>query len=88
MPPVGESDMGLFSLSPDAYFDLLPQFGREAAQAASTHERNFLPFLPWLVQRGESVLTFAATNEMEAVGINTPDDRRRVELYLRGLEGG
>ena len=52
MPPVGESDMGLFSLSPDAYFNLLPQFGREATQATSTRERNFLPFLPWLVQRG------------------------------------
>jgi hypothetical protein len=86
MPSVGESDMGLFSLSPDAYFDLLPHFGRETAQAAATHERNFLPFLPWLVRRGASVFTFAATNEMEAVGINTPEDRRRVEAYLRELE--
>jgi bifunctional N-acetylglucosamine-1-phosphate-uridyltransferase/glucosamine-1-phosphate-acetyltransferase GlmU-like protein len=86
MPAVGESDMGLFSLSPDAYFNLLPQFGREATQAASTRERNFLPFLPWLVQRGYPVLTFASTDEMEAVGINTPDDRRRLEVYLRGLE--
>jgi bifunctional UDP-N-acetylglucosamine pyrophosphorylase/glucosamine-1-phosphate N-acetyltransferase len=86
MPPVGETDMGLFSLSPDAYFNLLPQFGREAAQAVSTRERNFLPFLPWLVQRGHSVLTFASTDEMEAIGINTPDDRRRLEAYLRGLE--
>jgi hypothetical protein len=33
------------------------------------------------------VLTFAATNEMEAVGINTPDDRQRLETYLRELEG-
>jgi bifunctional UDP-N-acetylglucosamine pyrophosphorylase / glucosamine-1-phosphate N-acetyltransferase len=86
MPAVGESDMGLFSLSPDAYFDLLPQFGREATEAASTRERNFLPFLPWLVQRGHAVLTFASTNEMEAIGINTPDDRRRLEAYLRELE--
>jgi bifunctional UDP-N-acetylglucosamine pyrophosphorylase/glucosamine-1-phosphate N-acetyltransferase len=86
MPPVGESDMGLFSLSPDAYFTLLPQFGREAAQATSTRERNFLPFLPWLAQRGHSVLTFASTNELEAIGINTPDDRRRLETYLRDLE--
>src|SRR5688572_21567612 len=30
MPAVGESDMGLFSLSPDAYFGLLPQFSTEA----------------------------------------------------------
>jgi len=86
MPPVGESDMGLFSLSPDAYFNLLPQFGREATRATSTRERNFLPFLPWLVQHGQSVLTFASTDEMEAIGINTPDDRRRLEAYLRQLE--
>jgi|SRR5688572_28489548 bifunctional N-acetylglucosamine-1-phosphate-uridyltransferase/glucosamine-1-phosphate-acetyltransferase GlmU-like protein len=86
MPEIGESDMGLFSLSPDAYFNLLPQFGREATQATSTHERNFLPFLPWLVQRGRSVLTFPSTHEIEAIGINTPDDRRRLEAYLRGLE--
>jgi bifunctional UDP-N-acetylglucosamine pyrophosphorylase/glucosamine-1-phosphate N-acetyltransferase len=86
MPEVGESDMGLFSLSPDAYFTLLPQFGDETAQAASTRERNFLPFLPWLVQRGHSVLTFPSTNELEAIGVNTPDDRRRLETYLRDLE--
>jgi len=86
MPEIGESDMGLFSLSPDAYFNLLPQFAREAIQAASTRERNFLPFLPWLVQRGHSVLTFPSTHEIEAIGINTPDDRRRLEAYLRELE--
>jgi bifunctional N-acetylglucosamine-1-phosphate-uridyltransferase/glucosamine-1-phosphate-acetyltransferase GlmU-like protein len=86
MPPVGESDMGLFSLSADAYFNLLPRFGREATQAASTRERNFLPFLPWLAQRGHAVLTFPSTDEMEAIGINTPNDRRRLEAYLRQLE--
>jgi bifunctional UDP-N-acetylglucosamine pyrophosphorylase / glucosamine-1-phosphate N-acetyltransferase len=86
MPPVGETDMGLFSLSPDAYFNLLPQFGREATQSTSTRERNFLPFLPWLVRRGHSVLTFASTYELEAIGVNTPDDRRRLEAYLRELE--
>jgi bifunctional N-acetylglucosamine-1-phosphate-uridyltransferase/glucosamine-1-phosphate-acetyltransferase GlmU-like protein len=86
MPPVGESDMGLFSLSAHAYLDLLPQFGRETGQATATRERNFLPFLPWLVRHGHSVLTFPSTNEIEAVGINTPDDRRTLETYLRGLE--
>jgi bifunctional UDP-N-acetylglucosamine pyrophosphorylase/glucosamine-1-phosphate N-acetyltransferase len=86
MPAVGESDIGLFSLSPDAYFNLLPQFSSNATQATATRERNFLPFLPWLVERGHSVVTFPATNELEAVGINTPDDRRRLEAYLRELE--
>lgn len=86
MPPLGETDMGLFSLSPDAYFNLLPQFGLEAAQASETRERNFLPFLPWLVRHGHSVRTFPSVNELEAIGINTPDDRRRLEAYLRTLE--
>ena len=86
MPAVGESDMGLFSLSSEAFLNLLPQFGREAGQSAATRERNFLPFLPWLVRRGHSVVTFPSTNELEAIGINTPDDRLRLEAYLRELE--
>ena len=86
MPAEGESDMGLFSLSPDAYFTLLPQFGRETTVSSSTRERNFLPFMPWLVDRGHDVMTFPATNELEAIGVNTPDDRRRLETYLRSLE--
>ena len=86
MPTVGESDMGLFSLSPDAYFNLLPRFGLEAAQASKTRERNFLPFVPWLVRHGHSVRTFPSVNELEAIGINTPDDRLRLEAYLRTLE--
>lgn len=86
MPPAGESDMGLFSLSPEAYYELLPEFGRHAVQASATRERNFLPFLPWLVQRGHPVLTFPSTSELEAIGINTPDDRQRLEAYLRDLD--
>lgn len=86
MPPVGESDTGLFSLSADAYFNLLPEFGRETTLAAATRERNFLPFMPWLAQRGHSVLTFPSTNELEAIGVNTPGDRSRLEAYLRDLE--
>ncbi len=86
MPPVGESDMGLFSLSPDAYFHLLPEFGRETTQARGTQERNFLPFVPWLASRGRTVLTFPSTNGMEAIGVNTPEDRRRLEAYLKELE--
>jgi bifunctional UDP-N-acetylglucosamine pyrophosphorylase/glucosamine-1-phosphate N-acetyltransferase len=86
MPSVGESDMGLFSLSPGAFFNQLPRFGRETAQARGTRERNFLPFLPWLTGHGQAVMTFASTNDMEAIGINTPEDRRRLEGYLRELE--
>ena len=45
MPAVGESDMGLFSLSPDAYFNLLPQFGREA-DAGDSHAREKFSAVP------------------------------------------
>jgi bifunctional UDP-N-acetylglucosamine pyrophosphorylase / glucosamine-1-phosphate N-acetyltransferase len=86
MPTIGESDMGLFSLSREAYFEWLPEFGLEATQASATRERNFLPFIPWLIRRGHTVVTFPSANELEAIGINTPDDRRRLETYLRTLE--
>ena len=86
MPEVGESDMGLFSLSPAAFFNALPVFGREATSAAATHERNFLPFMPWLAARGGHVLTFPSTSEVEAIGVNTPDDLNRVEQYLREID--
>jgi len=83
MPPVGESDMGLFSLSRDAYFEQLPRFAQTAGSAPGTRERNFLPFIPWLVRNGGHVRTFPCRDEQEAVGINTAEDRAQVERYLR-----
>ena len=47
-------------------------------------ERNFLPFIPWIA-RTETVTTFPAESQMEAVGINTPQDLVLVEQYLRSL---
>jgi CTP:molybdopterin cytidylyltransferase MocA len=82
MPEDGESDMGLFSLSAGAAFDDLPQFARGATPDAATGERNFLPFIPWISQRGD-VRTIAATHPMEAVGINTPDELAAVSAWLR-----
>ena len=84
MPDVGESDMGLFSLSPSSYFDRLPLYASEVELGGATGERNFLPFIPWLA-RTESVTTFAAEDPMEAIGINTPQDLAAVEQYLRAL---
>ena len=82
MPPVGESDMGLFSFSPDAYFTWLPRYGTEAPLSTATRERNFIPFIPWLEDQGQHVITFPCTDPIEATGINTPEDRRRLEAYL------
>ena len=82
MPARGDSDMGLFSLSADAATIDLPAFASTAAPDRGTGERNFLPFIPWLAKR-RPVVTVEATDDMEAVGINTPEDLVRVEAYLK-----
>jgi len=82
MPDVGESDMGLFHLSFDAYTRLLPAYASEAPHGTGTRERNFLPFIPWLRGRAR-VVTFPGHDAMEAVGINTAEDLERVSAYLR-----
>jgi bifunctional N-acetylglucosamine-1-phosphate-uridyltransferase/glucosamine-1-phosphate-acetyltransferase GlmU-like protein len=84
MPEVGESDMGLFALSRTTYLDRLPAYADQVEIGRTTGERNFLPFIPWLA-RTETIVTFAAENPMEAIGINTPQDLREVEQYLRSL---
>jgi hypothetical protein len=81
MPMVGESDAGLFAFSREAFLDLLPLYARTAAAAARTGERNLVPFIPWLASRRE-IITFPCTADIEAVGINTPEERALVERHL------
>lgn len=85
MPPAGESDMGLFVLSPEAA-RRLPEFAAGAEPGRATGERNFLPVLPWLAAAGLEVRTFPASDDMEAVGVNTPDDLAAIERYLAGRQ--
>lgn len=82
MPKRGESDAGLFALSRRAYLTALPEFAGGAGSSAVTKERNFLPFVPWLAAR-QAVSTFPVIDAMEAVGVNTPDERSAMEAYLR-----
>jgi bifunctional UDP-N-acetylglucosamine pyrophosphorylase/glucosamine-1-phosphate N-acetyltransferase len=82
LPEIGESDMGLFCLSPNTYCELLGDFARDVVRGAGTQERNFLSFIPWLQQRAE-VRTFPACHEIESVGINTSADLQLVGDYLR-----
>ena len=84
MPPAGESDAGLFALSAAA-FDALTRFGAAADVGATTAERNFLPFIPWLA-RTERVVTFESTDPREAIGVNTAEELAAVEAYLRERE--
>lgn len=81
MPAVGESDMGLFAMSAQAYRDWLPQYAGEVEIGHKTGERNFLPFIPWVSARA-TVETFPSHDPIEAVGINTPEELRRIEQYL------
>ena len=81
MPDRGETDMGLFDLSLEAYVRQLPVFARNAATSGGTGERNFLPFIPWLAARA-SVATIVGTASIETVGINTPEELAAVEAYL------
>lgn len=85
MPAEGESDMGLFALAAGAARQL-PAYAALAAPGRGTGERNFLPFLPWLSAQGLVVRTFAARDDAEAIGVNTPDDLASVERYLAGRE--
>lgn len=85
LPPHGESDSGLFCFSREAYVELLAEFSATAPSGAHTGEANFLPFIPWVARR-RSVRTFLLEHEMESVGINTLDDVRQVEGYLRERE--
>jgi bifunctional N-acetylglucosamine-1-phosphate-uridyltransferase/glucosamine-1-phosphate-acetyltransferase GlmU-like protein len=87
MPSVGESDMGLFSLSANTYFDRLVEFAARVEPATRTRERNFLPFISWLSQQGEAIQTFPCRDVEEAIGVNTPDDLRVVERYLARRDG-
>lgn len=82
MPDRGESDMGLFSLSSHAYHNLLESFSKQVMQGATTKERNFLPFIPWVQTHG-TMKSFSACHPMEALGVNTPEDLKKMEHYLR-----
>jgi bifunctional N-acetylglucosamine-1-phosphate-uridyltransferase/glucosamine-1-phosphate-acetyltransferase GlmU-like protein len=82
MPDAGESDAGLFDLSLSAYSTSLPAYAAAPQIGARTRERNFVPFVAWMAERGP-VATVECTESEEAVGINTPDELRYIEEHLR-----
>ncbi|MBI2833498.1 MAG: NTP transferase domain-containing protein [Acidobacteria bacterium] len=81
MPEIGESDMGLFSLSRKAYLQDLARFQVAENAGLQTRQRNFLPFVASESSRGQ-VVSFSAQHEIEAIGINTVDELQRVADYL------
>jgi bifunctional UDP-N-acetylglucosamine pyrophosphorylase/glucosamine-1-phosphate N-acetyltransferase len=81
MPERGETDMGLFDLSRDAYLSDLALFAREPMRPSRTGERNFLPFIPWLASR-RTVETVPGWSAIEVLGINTQADLAAIESHL------
>jgi bifunctional UDP-N-acetylglucosamine pyrophosphorylase/glucosamine-1-phosphate N-acetyltransferase len=81
LPDPGESDIGLFCVTRHAYLELLPRFAAEAVRGQATHERNFLPFIPWVAGK-EGVATFPALDAIESIGINDATDLRRIEEHF------
>ena len=81
MPEIGESDAGCFSFSRQAFLEWLPQYSVSVALGAGTGERNLLPFIPWVAQRGAAV-TFGGLADIETVGVNTPEELLVVEQAL------
>ncbi len=83
MPDIGNNDMGLFSMSLTAFQQLENGFSSSPDLGGETGERNFLPFIPWLAKR-EVVMPMSGTDEMETLGVNTPEDAHLLALLLCG----
>ena len=81
MPATGESDIGLFALTRQAFTHDLQEYSRGVQPAAGTGERNFVPFVPWLARRAR-VVTIPCTDAREAIGINTPEELHVMEQWL------
>ena len=84
MPPEGESDTGFFCFRTDTLRMLLADLRQHPEQTGSaTREFNLLPVIPLAAQQDRVVLTPHIMSIEETVGINSADDARRLESYLR-----
>jgi bifunctional N-acetylglucosamine-1-phosphate-uridyltransferase/glucosamine-1-phosphate-acetyltransferase GlmU-like protein len=84
MPPEGESDTGFFCFRTEALRALLSELRqRPELTGSATREFNLLPVVPLAAQQGRIVLTPRIMSIEETVGINSADDARRLESYLR-----
>jgi bifunctional UDP-N-acetylglucosamine pyrophosphorylase/glucosamine-1-phosphate N-acetyltransferase len=72
--PQGLADVGTFVLSVNGLMPAWQTFLTITAHGSQTGEINFLPFLPFLSANGWQVNTLMVADNLEARGINTPDD--------------
>jgi bifunctional UDP-N-acetylglucosamine pyrophosphorylase/glucosamine-1-phosphate N-acetyltransferase len=84
MPPIGESDCGLFAFDTDRLqevFELEIENGITKSQ--STKEWNFLPMLPQFDREKDSVMGLRLTSIEETIGVNDSNEAAILEAYLR-----
>lgn len=86
MPPVGESDCGLFAFETSRLQQVF-QLEREKgiAYSQALKEWNFLPMLPQFETGDESVKAMRLESLEETVGINDVNDAALLENYFRQL---
>lgn len=72
--PNGYSDVGTFLLGTAGLKAQWDAYLAKASRGAGTGEINFLPFLPFLSNRGWTITPVEVADETEARGINTKDD--------------
>lgn len=70
----GRSDVGVFCASTPGLAAAWDVYAREAPPGRATGERNFLPFLPFLVARGFAFTAVDVRDPDEARGLNTAED--------------
>ena len=70
----GWSDVGTFALSVDGLWSAWQLFLQQVKRGQHTHEINFLPFLPFLVNHGWQLQRITVSDAIEARGLNTPED--------------
>jgi len=72
--PNGFSDVGTFLLGTEGLKPAWDDYLAGVQPGRGTGEINFLPFLPFLSERGWTVTPLEVTDATEARGINTKDD--------------
>lgn len=86
MPAIGESDTGFFCFRTGALRELLAALRLQPEQTGqATKEFNLLPVVPLASSENRVVLTPHIMSIEETVGINSQEDARGLESYLRSF---
>jgi hypothetical protein len=86
MPPIGESDCGVFLVQRADFYERLARYvDSPSDRGALTGEINFLPFLVSEHAGFERICTMRGIDPRETLGVNTPEDAALAQHYLSEL---